>query len=174
MTGPTRTLMLTGRLDGRRDVTIHSAQALPVRKIDLADGRPWEESDGQASPRSSENWAAVVDDDAERSGYPRAPTPVDLGHTDAGTTPSGRARGSCTVKVLVWAVDNVEGADLTRIELDDLHLTGVRWSEFTTRWSPGWDEPFREAFIPVGRGRGLRAIRDDPRTRDHRQTRVSV
>jgi hypothetical protein len=79
-----------------------------------------------------------------------------------------------SVDVLVQAVDNVEGADLTQIELGDLHLTGVRWSEFTTRWPPEWEEPVRKASVRIDQDRGLWEIRDDPRAHDRRDTQVTV
>jgi hypothetical protein len=77
-----------------------------------------------------------------------------------------------SVDVLVRAVDNVEDADLTQIELGDLHLVGVRWSEFTTRWPPRWEEPVRQASVRIDQDRGLWEIREVPRAHDRRHTQV--
>ncbi|MBM2615504.1 hypothetical protein JIG36_07985 [Actinoplanes sp. LDG1-06] len=60
-------------------------------------------------------------------------------------------------------IDDFRGADLGALDLGDLELVGIRWSE-GTRWPPGWEERVRLSSVPIGEGEY--EIRDRPASRD--------
>ncbi|MBU2665960.1 hypothetical protein KOI35_20825 [Actinoplanes bogorensis] len=60
-------------------------------------------------------------------------------------------------------IDDFRGADIESLDLEDVVLTGIRWSD-GTRWPLGWEDRVRQSSVPVGPGEY--EIRDRPAERD--------
>lgn len=71
------------------------------------------------------------------------------------------------IAALDAAVTDFTTADLTDLDLRGIDLRGVRWSSLTTRWSPEWEDPIREASVQIDPDQhpDLYEVRDDPRVR---------
>jgi hypothetical protein len=75
---------------------------------------------------------------------------VALDITDQAVMAVGRALGVQQVEglataLLEGALDDFTNADLTRVDLSGRNLTGVRWSDWGTRWPPGTDVDWLQA-----------------------------
>lgn len=74
-----------------------------------------------------------------------------------------------SLTALEGAINDFTNADLSRLDLRDLDLNGVRWSSKTTRWPPNWEDMIQAVSVQPDPDQhpDLYEIHDDTRIRHH-------